>query len=113
MENLLGNPESTKVETKNSLTEEELNSEPYVQALVYDMNKNDFYVRKETVKRNVFETIVYLVFLLVIESLVMDFREKTTNFDYLARDNWIDKEYPKMDTKELSKELKRVRKRNQ
>lgn len=92
LENLFGKPKYEIKETKNNLTEEELNKKDYLQAILYDLNKDDFILVKESTAFNVGATIGFIIFLLFLYSEIKSFR-KAFNSDFYKRLSLIEERY--------------------
>ena len=56
---ILGEPISSVKELKNNLTKEELEEKKYIKEVVYNEDKNEFIVCKETVEENILSTIIW------------------------------------------------------
>lgn len=105
---ILGEPISKKTETKNNLSEEELQSDSFMQATIYSKFDNDFIIVKETSIDNMILTLAWFLTTLGVEAFPAIYRIRH-NFDYSnSYSNSIKKikrEHPILDIKELTKKL--------
>lgn len=105
LEDIFGEPYFITVETKDNITEEELQKEAYFRIILYDKDKNDYIIREETASENIILSAVYIaatMFGMVLAALI---RERISSFDYKYCVNRIKKSYPLVDVLELSKKL--------
>ena len=100
LEEILGKPE-VKKETKNNLTEEEINSEPFLQAVIYGTVDDDYIIVKETSVDNTPEIILYFLVVLLCIACITTLRK----FNYKDRLEDIKEKYPLIDLDELKKKL--------
>lgn len=105
LKELLGEPISTKKETKNNLNEKELNKEAYLQATIYSENENQYIIMQEPIPDNVAITIAYLIIDLIVFGLIKSNRDKITGFNIYASIERIKNNHPYVDFKELTKKL--------
>lgn len=106
LEEVLGSPISTVIETKNNLSESEINKEAILKAVIYDINQDDYIIKKETVLDNVLMTFLYLLLTIFAELGPIWFREEYSSFDFASCVFSIQDQYPKTDLDQLKKKLK-------
>lgn len=101
----LGEPISKKKETKNNLSEEELQSAPFLQAMIYSNFDDDFIAVKESLIDDVGDTLIWAVLTFLIEVVVAICRYELTSFDYIRCIRKIKEKHPTIDIEELTKKL--------
>lgn len=111
LENVLGECLSTICETKNNLTEEELNEEPHIKVIMYDKDKNDYIIRKQPIIENVMITIFYVLFTMGVELIPWNYRKKVSSFNYNECVQRIKTKYQHADFEKLKLKLE-IRKNN-
>lgn len=104
LEEVLGEPILKKTETKNNLTEDELASDSYLQALMYSELENDYIMVKESIGDNVLLTILWVVITLLAEIIPLWWRENS-DFDFGDCVSEIRRKHPALDVEELTKKL--------
>lgn len=104
LDSLLGVPESVKTEIKNNLTNEEIMSDAYLQAVLYDKT-DDFIVIQENIERNVFMGFLCLISSLSLMIIPAYLRGKFSSFDFYACVRQINEKYPNVDKEQLIKKL--------
>lgn len=105
VEDILGFPISGSIETKDNLTKEEIDSDEYIEAIIYSVEKNDYIIVKESVKDNVTTSLLYLLTTLLASYIPYTYREKISKFSYFERVSEIEEEYKNIDIENLSKKL--------
>lgn len=100
---ILEEPLSDVMETKNSLSEEEIKEKDFLQAIIYDINKEEYIVVKESIGANVFISILYIIVVCVCGGILS--RLKIPHFDLGICVKEIKEKHPSIDTKELAKKL--------
>lgn len=105
LEDILGNADSTIRETKNNITEEELQAESCIKAIIYSKDENDYIVHKETVGENVLLSVVYVLLTLLCEIIPLKIRSDVSSFDFEYCVDRIKEKYPLVDIDELTKKL--------
>lgn len=105
LEDIFDKPDSTIKETKNNITEEELQAEPCIKAIIYSIDKNDYIVCTETVGENILTSILYVLITLMCEFIPAKIRRNVSSFDFEYCVDRIKEKYPLVDTKELVKKL--------
>lgn len=108
---LFGKPITRIQETKNNLTEEELNYENYMQAVLYDYATDDYIYSVESAKENVFSTGIYIIACVFGGFAVYFLRNKFSTFDFYLSVDDIKESYPPIDKQVLTKKLS-IRKDN-
>lgn len=102
---ILGEPISKKKETKNNLTEEELQSDPFLQAMIYSKFDDDFIMVKESSSDNIGITLVWFLITVLAEIIPLWWRVDGSDFDYSYCIRQIKEKYPTIDVEELTKKL--------
>lgn len=111
LEELLGKPIYTKNEQKNNLTDEELNSNGYLVAKIYDKDKNNYIIEKESIEDNIGFSCLYLVAVLV-EGIFVYFAQKyPTSSNINHKIKIIKEQYEPIDITETKMKLK-IKKEN-
>lgn len=111
LDEVFGAPISSGIETKNNLKDEEINANPFLQAIIYSESENDFIVVKETATDDYAETSLWITSNLLFDLIIWIVRKKYSSFNYNECVDEIEKNYPLIDTKELTQKLK-IRKNN-
>lgn len=102
---ILGEPISKKKETKNNLTEEELQSEPFLQAMIYSKFDDDFIIVKESSIDNFGFTLLWVLATALAELIPLGWRNEYSYFDYGYCIRKIKEKHPTTDVEELTKKL--------
>ena len=102
---ILGEPISKKKETKNNLTEEELQSDPFLQAMIYSKFDDDFIMVKESLGDNIAITLLWVLVTVWAELIPILCRADGSDFDYSYCIRQIKKKHPTIDVEELAKKL--------
>ncbi len=105
LEGILGEPDSNIKETKNNLTEEELQEGAFIQAIVYSKDEGDYIIRKQTVGENIFLSILYVFVSMLIEMGPLYYRSEYSSFDFLRCVNEIKRKYQPLDIDVAKKQL--------
>ena len=112
LSDILGEPISKKIETKNNILEEELEEKDYLQAVIYSKSDNDYILYKETVSINVVVTFLYLLLTFLLEGIPFSIRDAgLSKFNYKMCVEYIKDNYPSVDVQELTKKLE-IKRRN-
>lgn len=106
LDDIFGKPISQKTETKNNLTEEEINKDSYLQAVIYSKSSDDFIIVEESLDMNLFLTLGWIVVTVILESLPYVYRRDFSNFDFDECVEEIKMKYPYIDIDELFKKIK-------
>ena len=103
---VLGNPIFTKTEKKNNLTEEELNEESFIRAIIYDKSEGAYKVVKESARDNDICTLLWLVAVFVSNGIYSISVFNMKSHDKLIENinDLVDK-YPMLDEEELKRRL--------
>lgn len=102
---ILGEPISKKKETKNNLTEEELQSDPFLQAMIYSKFDDDFIMVKESSSDNIGLTLLWVLVTVLAEIIPVVWRVESSDFDYEYCIRKIKEKHPTIDVEELAKKL--------
>ena len=105
LEDVFGAPVSSKLQTQNNLTDEEIQTQPYLEAVMYSKFDDDFIIVKESTSDNIGESILWFVLTLLAELIPLFIRLEVSSFDF---EYWVDRikeKHPLVDTKELTKKL--------
>ena len=105
LDEIFGRPTSSKIETKNNLTKEELDSKEYLQAVIYSISDDDFIIIREDAETNLYSTIAWIASTLFLGFGVSLFSTATPFFDYKYYIERINEKYPLVDADELRKKL--------
>ncbi len=105
LSDIFGEPISKKRETKNNVTEEELQQNDCLKAIIYSEDKNNYILYKETKEENNVITAAYLALTAVVELIPFFIRRNISTFDFDDCVSEIKRKYPAVDTDELIKKL--------
>lgn len=105
LSDVFGEPTSKKRETKNNVTEEELQQKDYLQAIIYNEDENDYIIHKETMGENIAVTVIYLLLTALVELIPLFIRSEISSFDFDDCVREIKRKHPSVDTEELAKKL--------
>ena len=105
LEDVLGKPKSTVIESKNNITEEEINEDASLKAIVYNKDKSDYIVKKESVGTNVLLSILYVIASMAASLVVYKVRDDVSSFDFGSCVDDIKIDHPFVDVNELAKKL--------
>ena len=61
LSDVFGDPTSKKRETKNNVTEEEIQQKDYLQAIIYNEDENDYIIHKETIAK-ILQLLVFIFY---------------------------------------------------
>lgn len=102
---VLGEPDSKIKETKNNLTEDEIQEESIIKAVIYKENKDDYIIYKTTVGESIVVS-AFWIFLAIISELVpLCYREYYSSFNFLRCVNEIKAEHQLLDIDTITKKL--------
>lgn len=104
LDEMFGKPKSS-VETKNNLTDEELETKPHLQAVMYSKSDDDFIVVKESILANVSITVLWILITIIVEVLPLYYRDEISSFDYYHSIKRIKEKYPQVNVEELKKKM--------
>lgn len=102
---ILGEPISKKKETRNNLSEEELQSDPFLQAMIYSKFDDDFIMVKESSSDNIGLTLLWVLVTAFAEIIPVVWRAEGSDFDYKHCIRKIKEKHPTIDVEELTKKL--------
>lgn len=105
LSDVFGEPTSKKRETKNNVTEEELQQKDYLQAIIYNEDENDYIIHKETMGENIAVTVIYLLLTALAELIPLFIRSEISSFDFDDCVREIKRKHPSVGTEELAKKL--------
>ncbi len=111
LENLLGKPTSIFKETKSHVTSLELEKDPFMSVIVYDIDKNDYLVHKETVQENIAYSLLYILLAVGLSTSTYMFRRVFSTFNFSNSLEQIKNDYPSLDLDSIMKKLE-IRKDN-
>lgn len=106
LENLFGESKYEIKETKDNLTEEELNKKDYLQAIIYDLNKEDFILIQESTVGNAISSLGFIGILLLFFGGIREYR-KDFNSDFFRKLSKIEKKYDISHLEDYIKTLKK------
>jgi len=105
VETFLGEPTINRVETRNNLSKEELELNPYLEAVIYNVDKNDFIIVKEEISDNFGFTFMWLLINVFLIFFISQVREDMSRFNYKESIVKIEKETIPIDVNSLKKIL--------
>lgn len=109
LDDILGTPSVYKVEKKNILTEKDKEKVTYLEAIIYNIDENDFITITETNKSNIVSTTIWIITNLYANALLYDTIKKETNGKFKrsfeSHMDTINEEYPNVDTRDLVRKL--------
>lgn len=105
LEDILGEPSSTIKETKNNLTEDEIQGESIIKAVIYKKDENDYIIHKETVGENISLSALYLLLTVFAELAPFWFRNDFSSFDFQECVDEIRRKHQPLDIDTVTKKL--------
>ena len=105
LDDIFGFPINLRTEIRNNLTEEEIRTQPYLEAVIYSRDDNDFIIVKESVDSNMGLTAIWIFAACLAEIVIINFRSWLSTFNFKDSLDRIKEEYPLIDTDELIKKL--------
>lgn len=105
LEDVLGKPSSNIKETRDNLTDEELQKEPLIKAVIYNQDENDYIIHKETVMENVSTSILYGFITALAKLVPLHFRKKISSFNFSDCVDKIKTKYQPLDIESPTKKL--------
>ncbi len=105
LEEVLGKPVDEKKEYKNKLDIPEEENIDFLQAITYDVDKEDYIIVKESMGDNIGITIIYLLLTALAESIPLFIRSEVSSFDFGDCVYDIKRRYKKVDVENLTKKL--------
>ena len=111
LEDILGEATSIQVEKRNHLEEEDINHNPYIQAVFYSKDTNDYITVKEDVGENIAFTILWLIIIFIAAKSTDAVRQKYSSFDY-QKSIYLIKEHNPLFYEEILQKKLKIRKDN-
>lgn len=105
LEDVLGEPSSNIKETRNNLTDEELQEESFVKAVIYNKDENDYIMHKETVGENILLSVLYVLITGLCELAPLYWRSEHSYFDFADCVEEIKRKHQSLDIDTLTKKL--------
>ncbi|MBQ6494635.1 MAG: hypothetical protein IJI49_01385 [Bacilli bacterium] len=109
LDDILGTPIIDKTETRNDLTINQINAKPYMQAIIYREDKNNYITITESNKSNIITATIWIIVNLYTNALVYDAIMKETKGKYKKnfekRLEKINENYPNTNSSEIVKKL--------
>lgn len=105
IEDALGEPYRTYIETKGSLAEEDMTEEPYIKVMFYDHDKEDVTFRRETIGENAANTILFIFISLFGSVSTQSFVNKKLPVDYKEIIFNIKERYKSISSEDIQKKL--------
>lgn len=105
LEDILGEPSSNIKETRNNLTDEELQEESFVKAVIYNKDENDYIMRKETVGENILLSVLYVLLTGLCELVPLYWRSNYSDFYFADCVEEIKRKHQSLDIDTLIKKL--------
>lgn len=105
LEDVLGQPDSNIKETKNNLTEDEIQEESIIKAVIYNEDKNDYIIHKETAEENILFSILYVLVTALAEVAPLGFRCGISSFDFSYCVDKIKINHQPLDINTITKKL--------
>lgn len=102
---VLGEPSSNIKETRNNLTDEELQEESFVKAVIYNKDENDYIMHKETVGENILLSVLYVLITGLCELAPLYWRSEHSDFDFADCVEEIKMKHQSLDIDTLTKKL--------
>lgn len=104
LKEVFGEPILKKTETKNNLSDEELQGESFLQAVIFSEIEDDFIMVKESSANNIGFTVIWILTTLLSELFPVLLREDS-GFDYSYCIKEIKRKHPTIDVDVLTKKL--------
>ena len=111
LEEIIGNPILTKYETKNNLTEEELENDFYIKMVVFSEVDDDFIIIKAPIEVDIAASMIWVIITFILSKLASLLANTTSNFNYASSINNIKEQYPTIDIDSIIEKLE-IRKGN-
>ncbi len=106
LEEILGESEEEPIEEiKKTLTEEELQEEAFIKAVVYSEDEDDYIICREDISLNIAETILYVVITAIGEYIAIKTRKKFSSFNFSECVDHIREQNPLTDNESVAKKL--------
>ncbi|MCI9233242.1 MAG: hypothetical protein HFH08_01440 [Bacilli bacterium] len=111
LQDILGSPLSSFRESNNNVADEDIEKDNYFQAIIYQENKEDYILVRESVSDNILITILYICITALAELLPLYFRTELSSFDFGNCVSSIKERYQPVDIPTLTKKL-RIKREN-
>lgn len=111
LEELLGKPYVEKTETKNNLSDKQINQSAYLEGLLYSESENDYIIVKESMDDEVTTILGFILLSAIGLGATFFYRIEYSNFDFDYCVSKIKENHPMIDIKKLKKTLE-IRKEN-
>lgn len=111
LDDIFGTPITSKTELSNNLTEADMMIEPYLEAIVYSKDENDYIIIKEPIDDNLGYGLLWFIVTLFAEMIPITIRSERGTFDFEWEVDKIKDAYPRVNREELKRKLE-IRKNN-
>jgi hypothetical protein len=101
----LGQPTSNIKETKNNITEEELDKQTYLKAIIYEEDNDNYIITDESFKKGFLKALGFGSLLGCINLTISAIRKKVSSFNFIESINQIEEENRPIDINALNKKL--------
>ncbi len=105
LEDVFGESTSTIKETKNNLSDDEINEEAFMQAVIYNKDKEDYIIGKETMSENISFSALCVVLTVIAELIPAYIRDEFSSFSFAECVENIKEKYQSVDSKDLTRKL--------
>lgn len=105
LEEIFGPPKTSVIETSNNIDIKELNKSGYIQVIIYDEDKDNFIIAKESTPSNIAISILHLFLTIIAGCCVGGIRKKISKFDFLECISKLKEKYKSPDLDEIVKKL--------
>ena len=102
---VLGEPVFNYIEKRNNISKEELNTLGYLQAIIYDIDRNNYIVTTRTINETIAISLAYVAATILLEFIPFLLRT-FSNFDYNYYISEIEKKYPVVDISVLKERIR-------
>lgn len=104
LSDIFGKTITNKKETSNNIKINEEENKDYLQAIIYEKNKNDYIIKKESIDDNVAISLIYSLITLIL-GLIISLKMSDSNYDLSGRLYKVERNYPFIDKDEIIKKL--------
>ena len=105
IEDIFGTPLINRTETREFINNDELLQESYLEAQLYNKDKNNFIIVKEGLGENIEETTIWFLIQCFVYLIISTWRDTFSNFDFKKSLEKIEEENQKVDVESLKKIL--------
>jgi hypothetical protein len=105
LEDVLGEPSTNIKETKNNLIEDEIQEKSIIKAVIYEEDKDDYIIHKETVGENIGLSVLYVLVTIFSELAPLYYRSEHSSFDFSDCVDEIKRKYKPLDIDTIIKKL--------